>query len=169
MGGSSSKPEEDEDKSQGKEEIIEQSTGFHIMEIHIPTVNKGIGFLVFLLIAAAVLAWGYRVIRKKMKAKQGRDAFRGTAYHPHLLPLQYHLQGMGQPGMNAWTRGMPAPGFFGWPPADVHVGRNASFGESRFQEAGDDAGEEGNTDPWRRGNKRPTAPSQSRARPKPGT
>ena len=165
MGGSSSKPEEDTDKSQGKEEIIEQSTGFHIVEIHLPTVNKGLGFLVLVCIAAVLLVWAHRVLRKKMKARERREATRGTTNQPGLLPLTCSPSEMGQrPGMYAWGRSMPAPGFFGWPPADVHVGRNTSFGESRFQEVDDDDVEEGNTGTWRRGT---SAPTQSRARPMP--
>ena len=170
MGGSSSKPEEKTDKSHAKEEIIEQSSGFHVFEIHIPTVNKGIGFLVFLAIAAVVLVWLYRTLRRKMKARQGREA-RGTN-HLNMLPLQYQPSGIGQrPGAYAWNGGMrmQAPAFFNWPPADVHVGRsnNTGFAESRFQEVGDDDVEEGLTGTWRRGHNSSAARGQSGDRPMP--
>lgn len=171
MGGSSSKPEEKADKSQAKEEIIEQSSGFHIVEIHIPTVNKGIGFLVFLAIATVALVWLYRTLRRRMKARHEREA-RGTN-HLSLLPLQYQSSRRGQrPGAYAWHGGMPmqAPAFFNWPHADVHVGsrnNNANFQEeSRFQEVDDDV-EEGLTGTWRRGQNSSAARGQSGGRPMP--
>ena len=163
MGGSESKPEEDTDKSQGKEEIIEQSTGFHIIEIHMPTVNKGLGFLVFLLIAAVFLVWAGRALRKRMKAR-GNEARRTN--NQLMLPIAYNPAEMGQhPGMFAWNRGMQTPAFFGLSPAGG--GRSSTFDESRFQEVGDDDAEEENTGTWRRGNNTTSAPAATRARPMP--
>ena len=80
MGGSSSK-DDNEDKSKEKEEIQETSTGFHLVEIHMPTVGKGIGFIVFVMIAAVLLLWAIRALKKRMKAR------------PHLNRPGYNSRG----------------------------------------------------------------------------
>ena len=94
MGGSSSTEEKKEEPTTGTStQMAENSSGFHVLEIHMPSMGTGMGIL--LLVGAAVLALRWWVQRRHAKKLWLPGVLHGQAYEmgcrcqprrPYLLP-----------------------------------------------------------------------------------
>ncbi len=99
MGGSSGSKLKDDDKSttDSSTKLKETSSGFHFLEIHMPSMGTERGLLLLVLEAAVVLRWWFK--RKKAKQawsqglfeeRSGSPAAAAAKRVPHdavLLPL----------------------------------------------------------------------------------
>ena len=75
-GGSSTEEKKEELTMDNSTQMTENSFGFHILEIHMPSMGTGMGLL--LLVGAAVLALRWWVQRRDAKKLQG--GFHGQAF-----------------------------------------------------------------------------------------
>ena len=81
MGGSSSRSQ-----TQGQTGEINQSGGFHVLEIHAPTVGGTLVMIVLLLLVAAAFFWCIRKMQRNSQAAALRYAHNSMA--PHQLQQQ---------------------------------------------------------------------------------
>ena len=81
MGGSSSRSQ-----NRGQTGEINQSGGFHVLEIHAPTVGGTLVMIVVLLLIAAGLFWCVRRMQQNSQAAALRNAHHYVA--PHQLQQQ---------------------------------------------------------------------------------
>ena len=65
------------------EGIIESSSGFHVLEIHVPTIGYGLTFVIFFIVTAACLF----ACLKKLKRQWSRPPQENHRYRPH--PFQW--------------------------------------------------------------------------------
>ena len=159
MGGSSSKEDDPkEDKSSGKEQIVETSSGFHLFEIHIPTVNKGMGFIVVVILVAVLLLWAFKHLRKRMAARPQRQQtnavlpFTNPTLNPAFFNPAFPPGGMTPDtayGWNGWNMGLPPhPMFFA--PSEAARRQSSRLADTgRFQEVNDDEEDARPSDTWR--------------------
>jgi len=137
MGGTKSKPE----PLVQEKGTIDESSGFHILEIHMPTVGVGIGSILlgcgFLVIGLMI----FRYLKRKVRNQPPKlrvdkiDPSTGLPYHhpvsrqvQGLMPL-----GMIYPGTAHQIPNVGYPGAFGMLPG-VRVPRTPQFDNHRFQD-----------------------------------
>ncbi len=99
MGNGDSTEEKKDKKKTETHEIEETSTGFHVFEIHTPTVGFSIATLIFFIIAFLLMFYAYRRCAKRW----------GRKYHPPQPTLPLAHPGAGQ--QPAWQpTGFPGAG-----------------------------------------------------------
>ncbi len=75
MGKSNSKPVPQIDLSKNKETIVENSSGFHVVELNIPSVGEGLAFfIIFLVLGFALFWWCRRYRRSRARGRQEATA-----------------------------------------------------------------------------------------------
>lgn len=90
MGSSESTPKKPEAQSQ----ITDNSSGFHVFEIHVPTVSSGIGIIALILISAVILIYLIQRLKKKFtkpqRAAMQQQQQQGNMMHSLGLGLPMH-------------------------------------------------------------------------------
>jgi hypothetical protein len=84
MGGSDSK-ESEATKPMENKGIVESSSGFHILEIHVPTVGYGFVFIIIAMVVAMIAYACYRKLKRRW-THPGRHRRQRQEHHQWPMP-----------------------------------------------------------------------------------
>ena len=143
MGGKSSKTEETTEEVTNNGIIEKESGGFHLVEIHLPTVGAGLFFFIFVALGALLFIWVRRRCQRGRRRTRHRDhdpsfanpfdSLSSQSFRPVLMPDPHTGMLQLQPAaLSPRSVALPAPSSVYFPPFEP---RSQRFEPGRIEDA----------------------------------